>query len=97
MATLLTLSERDQFHTLERSWLGTVVRQFGKRKLKVEGVISVMPHCRFVPLPHDVLVLDQDDRWLSPSPSKKFFITSNTNGPHIIIEAEDLPLLSTGS
>lgn len=96
MDKLLTLSERDQFHILDRVWLGTVVQEFGRRKLRAEGHITVMPNCHFVPLPHDVLVLDQDDRWLSPSPAKKFFITCGTINPHIIIEAADLPLLSTG-
>lgn len=78
--------------------MGTVVRQIGKRKLQAEGVISVMPHCRFVPLPSDVTIIEAKKRWwLTPSPKKKFFITSDTLSLHIIIEAEDLPLLKTGS
>lgn len=97
MQTLLTSAERDQFHLLDKAWLGTVVRQLGKRKLQAECVISVLPNCLFVPLPNDVLVIDKENRGLAPSPKKKFFITSNTFSLHIIIEAEDLPLLKTGS
>lgn len=88
MHPLLTQSEQDLFHILDRVWSGTVVRQFGKRKLKADGVIDILPLSVFVPLPSDVVVLDKDDHWLAPSPSKVFFISSGTQGPHIIIEVD---------
>lgn len=94
MPTLLTQSEQDLFLTLDKAWLGTVVHQSGKRRLRADGNIPVLPHCRFVQLPEDINVLDSEGRPLKPSPSKRFYISSSTKGPHILLEADVYSIIS---
>lgn len=69
-----------------------VVVQSGKRRLKVDGKIPVTPLTGFVPLPGDVTVVDGDGKEVLPTGKKRFFISVTTVGPHIIVEAWDLPM-----
>lgn len=92
MAHVLQEEELDLYQPLGQKSSGLVVVQFGKRRLRVEGEISLTPYACFVPLPEDVEITDAAGKKVVPKGSKRFFISIGTIGPHIVIEAWDLPL-----
>lgn len=93
MGHVLRGAEEDLFQSLGRAFHGVVVTQSGKRSLRVERKIELLPSCLFVELPPDVKVFHRNGRAKKPQKGRKFFISLFTQNPHIIVEATELPLI----